>query len=165
MKLAWLTPRDPPLDAVELVRAGVVCERLPPDPEVREARLDALMRDRGYAARDEVALRPDTPGLAELEAKFAAEHHHDDDEVRFVLEGEGVFDLRNRDDAWMRLRVEPGDLVVVPAQLHHRFFLTSARTIRCVRLFKDAQGWVPHYRTSPPESTTWTEPCAPTITK
>jgi len=34
----------------------------------------------------------------------------------------------------------------VPANLHHRFFLTDTKAIRCVRLFKDSSGWVPHYR-------------------
>ena len=43
-------------------------------------------------------------------------------------------------------KVEQGDLLVVPANLHHRFFLTDRKQIRCVRLFKDASGWVPHYR-------------------
>ena len=35
---------------------------------------------------------------------------------------------------------------MVPANLHHRFFLTDSKHIRCVRLFKDAAGWVAHYR-------------------
>jgi cupin superfamily acireductone dioxygenase involved in methionine salvage len=35
---------------------------------------------------------------------------------------------------------------VVPAGRWHRFLLTEARSIRAVRLFKDASGWVPHYR-------------------
>jgi len=42
--------------------------------------------------------------------------------------------------------VEPGDLLVVPANRHHRFLLTDMRSIRCVRLFQDPAGWVAHYR-------------------
>ena len=74
------------------------------------------------------------------------EHLHTDDEVRFVLAGEGIFDIRSADDRWMRVEVEAGDLLVVPANLHHRFFLTDREEIRCVRLFKDSAGWVPVYR-------------------
>jgi 1,2-dihydroxy-3-keto-5-methylthiopentene dioxygenase len=63
-----------------------------------------------------------------------------------VLEGEGVFDIRSRDDRWMRVTVEEGDLIIVPKNRHHRFFLTDRKTIRCVRLFQDQSGWVPQYR-------------------
>ncbi len=46
----------------------------------------------------------------------------------------------------MRVTVEAGDLIVVPKDRHHRFFLTETKQIRCVRLFQDSSGWVPHYR-------------------
>ena len=63
-----------------------------------------------------------------------------------MLEGEGIFDIRSRDDRWMRVKVEEGDLIVVPAKRYHRFELTETKTIRCVRLFQDQSGWVPVYR-------------------
>jgi 1,2-dihydroxy-3-keto-5-methylthiopentene dioxygenase len=108
--------------------------------------LQTLKAERGYIEQDVVALSPATPNLDAICAKFVDEHYHDDDEVRFVLEGEGIFDIRSRDDRWMRVKVETGDLIVVPKDRHHRFMLTDAKNIRCVRLFKDASGWVPHYR-------------------
>ncbi len=111
-----------------------------------EAALAALAAERGYTAQDIIELQPDTPNLAAVCAKFKDEHLHRDDEVRFVLAGAGVFDIRSADDQWIRLEVEAGDLIVVPAGLYHRFFLTSAQQIRCVRLFKDPAGWVPEYR-------------------
>jgi 1,2-dihydroxy-3-keto-5-methylthiopentene dioxygenase len=46
----------------------------------------------------------------------------------------------------MRVVVEAGDLIVVPAGRNHRFLLTDRKHIRCVRLFKDTSGWVPNYR-------------------
>ena len=61
----------------------------------------------------------------------------------------GIFDIRAADGRWMRVAVEAGDLIVVPADLYHRFFLTERQQIRCVRLFKDAAGWVPEYRVTP----------------
>lgn len=108
--------------------------------------LDALAARAGYVHRDEIALGPDTPGLDAICAKFVDEHLHTEDEVRFVLEGAGIFDVRSTDDRWMRVAVEPGDLIVVPKDRHHRFLLTDAKTIRCVRLFQDPSGWAPHYR-------------------
>lgn len=149
MKATWLDNHGTPGEAIApetLIANGVHYERLDTDPASFREPVDALMSARGYIEQDEVALRPDTPGLDDICAKFAPEHFHDDDEVRFVLEGAGIFDIRSEDDRWMRVEVEVGDLIVVPARRHHRFFLTDAKNIRCVRLFKDAAGWVPHYR-------------------
>jgi 1,2-dihydroxy-3-keto-5-methylthiopentene dioxygenase len=115
-------------------------------PEGWEVPIDEVMRMRGYRTRDEVRLSPGTEGLDAILAKFDREHLHTDDEVRYVLAGEGVFDIRSRDDRWMRIVVGPGDLIVVPKERHHRFFLGEARTIHAVRLFEDQAGWVPHYR-------------------
>ena len=58
----------------------------------------------------------------------------------------GIFDLRSKDDRWMRAQVTAGDVLVVPRGLYHRFFLTDSCSIRCVRLFQDPTGWKPHYR-------------------
>jgi 1,2-dihydroxy-3-keto-5-methylthiopentene dioxygenase len=145
MHARWLDD-EAPIDEPTLRAEGVSYERLDVDPDLHRRPLDALKARAGYVEEDEVALRPDTPDLEAICAKFVDEHLHTEDEVRFVLEGEGVFDIRSRDDRWMRVTVEPGDLIVVPKDRHHRFFLTERRTIRCVRLFQDKSGWVPHYR-------------------
>lgn len=148
MRLEWLETTEGaavgPTEA-ELAAVGVVHERLPLDDF--QGALDRLRSERGYVAQDEIALRPDTPGLEDVLARFKDEHLHRDDEVRFVLDGAGIFDIRGPDGRWIRVHVERGDLLVVPAMLYHRFFLTEQRQIRCVRLFKDAAGWVPEYRT------------------
>ncbi|MEM6957917.1 MAG: cupin domain-containing protein [Myxococcota bacterium] len=128
----------------ELRAAGVHYEALPLDDY--QPRIDELRKAHGYIQQDEVALRPDTPGLDEALKKFDDEHLHDEDEVRFVLDGAGVFDIRHPDDRWMRVVVERGDLIVVPKGRYHRFELTDDKTIHCVRLFQDKSGWVPKYR-------------------
>jgi len=149
MKLSWLDSPDAPIDARELARVGVLHERMSVDPVAYQPALDELKREREYVEQDIVELSPTTPELPAICAKFSAEHLHTDDEVRYVLEGEGIFDIRSADDRWMRVVVEQGDLLVVPAHLHHRFQLTDTQHIRCVRLFKDKSGWVPHYRATP----------------
>ena len=143
MRANWLDSGEP-LDADALRAEGVHYEGLP--VEAFQAPLDALKRQRSYVHQDVVDLRPSTPGLDAICAKFLDEHLHDDDEVRFILEGEGVFDVRSRGDRTMRILVEVADLIVVPAERYHRFLLTESRTIRAVRVFKDASGWIPRYR-------------------
>lgn len=145
MKASWLDD-GAPIDSSVLDAEGVLSDHLPTDPAGYQPTMDVLKGERGYIEQDIVELRPDTPNLDAICAKFDGEHLHDEDEVRFVLEGEGVFEIRSSADRWMRVVVEPGDLIVVPAKRYHRFELTDARTIRCVRLFQDASGWVPHYR-------------------
>ena len=145
MRAHWLD-RDEPISPTQLNEQGVYYAQLSTEEVAYQPPVAALKAERGYIEQDVIALRPDTPNLEAICAKFVDEHFHDDDEVRFVLEGEGIFDIRSQDDRWMRVVVEPGDLIVVPKDRHHRFLLTDAKTIRCVRLFRDTSGWVPHYR-------------------
>jgi 1,2-dihydroxy-3-keto-5-methylthiopentene dioxygenase len=134
------------MESKELDNNGVLYRRLELERDGYRQSLDELKSSRGYVQEDSVELAPSTENLDQICEKFVVEHHHAEDEVRFVLEGEGVFDIRSREDAWMRVLVEPGDLIVVPGGRHHRFMLTQRRHIRCVRLFRDQSGWVPHYR-------------------
>ena len=143
---AWWLDTDEPISTDTLRDNDVLYERLGvTEPEYRVA-VDRLKLDRGYVEEDVIELRPETPSLEAICAKFVDEHRHTEDEVRFVLHGEGIFDIRSRDDRYMRVQVEQGDLIVVPKDRNHRFMLTDRKTIRCVRLFQDKAGWVPHYR-------------------
>jgi 1,2-dihydroxy-3-keto-5-methylthiopentene dioxygenase len=152
MKAYWLEPQSDQQTAIsaeKLVENGVYYARLATKQVLYQSPLDELKQQRGYNEQDVVALDPSTPNLDGICAKFADEHHHDEDEVRFVIRGEGIFDIRSPEDRWMRVVVEPGDLIVVPKDRHHRFMLTDAKTIECVRLFQNASGWTPHYREHP----------------
>jgi 1,2-dihydroxy-3-keto-5-methylthiopentene dioxygenase len=146
MKAHWLDSTAGTIATSELAEHGIAYHQLSTMPALYRTSVDTLKTERGYIQEDIIELAPSTPNLEAICAKFVDEHHHDEDEVRFVLEGEGIFDIRSEDDRWMRIVVQPGDLIVVPAGRHHRFLLTDAKHIRCVRLFRDTSGWVPHYR-------------------
>jgi 1,2-dihydroxy-3-keto-5-methylthiopentene dioxygenase len=101
----------------------------------------AQRRQYAYAAQDLVVLAPETPGLDQLLAHFDQPHLHPDDEVRYILDGEGLFGFFDAEGYERVVRVRPGDYVRVPAGVEHRFTLTALRRIKALRLFTDPAGW------------------------
>ena len=103
--------------------------------------IDKLKTERGYVTTDLVVLNKSTPNLENICKKFVDEHHHVEDEVRFVVEGEGVFEIFGKDAEPLKFKAEAGDLIVIPAERRHLFYLTETKAIRCIRLFKTTEGW------------------------
>lgn len=99
----------------------------------------------GYASRDLIVLHPGVPNLDGLLAKFTPAHTHADDEVRYIVDGEGVFGFTLPDGAQVELTVHPEEFINVPAGTEHWFHLTDARRIKAVRYFIGTAGWVPEY--------------------
>lgn len=90
--------------------------------------LDQIKKDRGYTYEDQITMQPPPTGLEEFERKLAiffTEHLHTDEEIRLCVEGSGYFDVRDKNDQWIRVRVVPGDLLIVPAGIYHRFTLDT----------------------------------------
>lgn len=130
----------------DLAKQGVLSWSVSADEAERTEAIERIKRERGYVDQDFVALAPDTPNLETICAKFDKEHFHTEDEVRFVVEGDGIFDVRDGADRWIRIEVAEGDIIVIPARKYHRFFLTESKRIRCMRLFANHDGWAPLYR-------------------
>ena len=80
--------------------------------------------------------------------RFSSEHWHDEDEVRLIVEGRGIFHIHPTNGPVFALEVEAGDLIRVPRGTHHWFDLCGDRRIRAIRLFQDKSGWTPHYTES-----------------
>lgn len=140
---------DEPQEAIgpeDLAGRGILSWTVPSDEAARTAVVEQVKREHGYVDEDFVELGPDTPNLETICAKFDKEHYHTEDEVRMVVEGAGIFDVRDEGDRWIRIEVMKGDMIVIPARTHHRFFLTDAKQIRCMRLFANHDGWAPLYR-------------------
>ena len=110
--------------------------------------IDTLKARGGYVTADVIDVKPETPNLDVMLAKFSREHWHDEDEVRFIVEGRGLFHVHPRVGPVFAIEVEAGDLIRVPRGTHHWFDLCSDRRIRAIRLFQDVSGWTPHYTDS-----------------
>jgi 1,2-dihydroxy-3-keto-5-methylthiopentene dioxygenase len=146
--------------AAFLAEAGIDYERWTPSrplsgtasaEEILDAyrtEIDALKARGGYVTADVVDVRPDTPGLDAMLLKFSREHWHDEDEVRFILEGRGVFHVHPPAAPVFAIEVGTGDLIRVPRGTWHWFDLCADRRIRAIRLFQDVAGWTPRYTES-----------------
>ena len=111
-------------------------------------KIDELKARGGYVTADVIDVFPHTPNLDAMLNKFNAEHWHDEDEVRFIVEGRGLFHIHPEQGAVFAIEVEAGDLIRVPRGTHHWFDLCVDRRIRAIRLFQDVAGWTPHYTQS-----------------
>lgn len=105
----------------------------------------AISERRGYKAQDVIALSENTPNLETLLVNFQKEHHHTDDEVRFIVSGHGVFIIQGKDGSFFEVHLEPGDLISVPPNIRHYFTLKEDRKVVAVRIFVTTEGWVPIY--------------------
>src|ERR1700740_159342 len=71
-----------------------------PSEQILEAysqEIEKLKARGGYVTADVIDVTAKTPGLDAMLAKFSREHWHDEDEVRFIVEGRGLFHIRPSD--------------------------------------------------------------------
>lgn len=142
--------------AAELATIGVAFERwtaaapLAPGAgqaevlEAYKADVERLRNAHGYQSVDVVRMNPDHPDRAAMRAKFLAEHIHEDDEVRFFVEGQGAFYLRVGGRVY-RVICEAGDLISVPKNTTHWFDAGDKPLFCAIRMFTTPDGWVARF--------------------
>jgi len=106
--------------------------------------IDKLNVKYGFKSIDVVSLNPDHPDKATMRQKFLAEHTHADFEVRFFVDGRGLFYLHVGDKVYTVL-CEKGDLISVPAKTTHWFDMGTSPYFKCIRFFTTADGWVGNF--------------------
>lgn len=107
--------------------------------------IDRLKARGGYVAVDVIDVNLETPNLDAMLAKFSIEHWHDEDEVRYIVAGRGLFHIHPQSGPVVAIEVEAGDLIRVPRGTLHWFDLCGEKRIRAIRLFQDTSGWTPQY--------------------
>ncbi|GAX88591.1 1,2-dihydroxy-3-keto-5-methylthiopentene dioxygenase [Effusibacillus lacus] len=111
-----------------------------------KSEIDALSEKRGYKTSDIVVLSDKTPNLEQLLDMFRKEHHHSEDEVRFIVDGHGIFAIKGpKDGVYFDVELEAGDLISVPNGTRHWFTLMEDRKVKAIRIFTSTEGWAAIY--------------------
>jgi len=147
---------DPAQITEELAERGIGFERWPAQEAlpagadadaVLAVYADAIARvqQRGdYPTVDAIRMTPNHPDRAALRNKFLSEHTHSEDEVRFFVEGRGLFCLHIGAEV-LQILCEKDDWISVPAGTKHWFDMGSEPQFCAIRFFNNPQGWVAEF--------------------
>ncbi len=115
--------------------------------DVLEAYSDSIARLKqqyGFQTADVIKLDASHPDKVAMREKFLREHTHSEFEVRFFVEGCGLFYLHVEDKVYSIL-CEKGDLISVPANVAHWFDMGEYPHLACIRLFTNPKGWIANF--------------------
>jgi 1,2-dihydroxy-3-keto-5-methylthiopentene dioxygenase len=155
-----LPVEDPDQIAAELAQRGIGFERWPARADLpADAAPAAILTAYGpeiarvqasgtYPTVDAIRLTPDHPDRVTLRQKFLAEHTHSEDEVRFFVEGRGLFCLHIGEEV-LQVLCERNDFLRVPAGTRHWFDMGSAPQFSALRFFDNPAGWVAQFTGDP----------------
>lgn len=108
--------------------------------------MQKVRKDGGYNFEDIMEISKDLPDFKEKEQRFNMEHLHSFEETRLCLEGLAYFEIRDCNDEWIRVKFEPGDLLILPAGIYHRLSLDERKYVKIHRFFQNSPLWEGHYR-------------------
>ncbi len=152
--------RDPQQIAQQLQQIGVRFEQWQPSAPVKagdsqdailaayRADVDRIVAENGFKTVDVISIDRDNPNKTALREKFLSEHIHTEDEVRFFVDGCGLFYLHVGDKVYGVL-CEKGDYLSVPANTTHWFDLGPEPQLAAIRFFNNPEGWVAQYSGNP----------------
>lgn len=108
--------------------------------------LKPFMENGGYQSADVISIHSLTPNYDQIRAKFLAEHTHDEDEIRFFVDGQGLFWFHLPGAPVFNVLCQRGDLISVPTGTKHWFDAgATSPFVKAIRIFTDMTGWTPHY--------------------
>ncbi len=111
-----------------------------------EKDLTPFMKKGGYETADVISINQLTENYEVIRAKFLAEHTHSEDEIRFFVDGQGIFWFHLEGEHIFNLLCQKGDLISVPAGTKHWFDAGESNPfVKAIRIFIDMSGWIPEY--------------------
>ena len=145
--------------SAELKSRGIKFQRWPSKPELEhEARQEQIFEayasliasvkeHENYQTVDVMRVVSDRPNTS-LRKTFLQEHQHAEDEVRFFVEGCGLFSLHINDEV-LQVTCEANDWIAIPAGTRHWFDMGTNPNYCVIRFFKNSGGWVASYTDDP----------------
>ncbi|KAJ6461752.1 ARD/ARD' family-domain-containing protein [Mycena sanguinolenta] len=147
-RLPHITDPLQPVSAETLANLGVLSWHVP-------SMGPKLVSERAYKNRDVINVSREGAVYEEKIRGFFEEHMHEDEEIRYILSRSGFFYVRGTPSQTPTdIAVAPGDLLVLPAGIYHRFTLDTKSQIRALRFFKDEPKWIPHARSTRTDTNT-----------
>ncbi|XP_020254041.1 1,2-dihydroxy-3-keto-5-methylthiopentene dioxygenase 1-like [Asparagus officinalis] len=135
------------MDICLLAEIGILYWHLNPKNYENDEELNKIRETRGYNYMDLLDFCPEKiENYEEKLRNFYTEHIHADEEIRYCLEGSGYFDVRDKDDRWIRIWIKGGDMIILPAGIYHRFTLDTSNYVKLMRLFKGEPVWTAYNR-------------------
>ncbi|MDM7960492.1 MAG: acireductone dioxygenase [Synechococcus sp. WH 8007] len=159
-QLPKLTTNDPAVIAAELAERGIGFERWPARAELPAGagpdavlaayaqEIQAVQARGSYPTVDAIRMSPDHPDREALRQKFLSEHTHAEDEVRFFVEGRGLFCLHLGEEV-LQVLCEADDWISVPAGTKHWFDMGAEPSFCAIRFFDNPEGWVAQFSGDP----------------
>ena len=145
--------------SAQLKTRGIKFQRWPSKPELEhEARQEQILEayasliasvqeHEQYQTVDVMRVGGDQPNTS-LRQTFLQEHQHAEDEVRFFVEGCGLFSLHINDEV-LQVTCEANDWIAIPAGTRHWFDMGANPNYCVIRFFKNSGGWVASYTDDP----------------
>ena len=159
-QLPKLTTNEPTVIAAELAERGIGFERWPARAELPAGagpdavlaayaqEIQAVQARGSYPTVDAIRMTPDHPDREALRQKFLSEHTHAEDEVRFFVEGRGLFCLHLGEEV-LQVLCEADDWISVPAGTKHWFDMGAEPSFCAIRFFDNPEGWVAQFSGDP----------------
>lgn len=111
--------------------------------------LKPFMEKGGYKTADVITINHLTENYDAIRAKFLSEHTHSEDEIRFFVDGQGLFWFHLENGEIFNVLCQKGDLISVPEGVKHWFDAGEKDPfVKAIRIFIDMSGWVPNYTES-----------------
>lgn len=111
--------------------------------------LKPFMENGGYQTADVITINHLTENYEAIRNKFLAEHTHSEDEIRFFVDGQGLFWFHLDNGEVFNVLCEKGDLISVPEGTKHWFDAGEKNPfVKAIRIFIDMSGWTPVYTES-----------------
>ncbi|KAJ8398218.1 hypothetical protein AAFF_G00430620 [Aldrovandia affinis] len=136
-----------PVSLEELKHLGILYWMLNADLYETDPELQKIREERHYSYMDIVTVHKDTlPNYEEKLKMFFEEHLHLDEEIRYILDGRAYFDVRDKEDKWIRISLRKGNLITLPAGMYHRFTVDETNYTKAMRLFVGEPVWKAYNR-------------------